>query len=142
MANVTVTADDDYIIHIASGEGTNTPPGWKFVVRNNASPIKTLLSVNSFGTMHVGRIIGDGIIVIKNTSTGDIVRFDRATTSQVIVRSDGTTDAGYAGAQIRAATTNPASPVNGDCFWLSSGGSHSLRIRYGGGWADLATTLC
>lgn len=33
-------------------------------------------------------------------------------------------------------------PVNGDCFWLSSGGSHSLRIRYGGGWADLATTLC
>lgn len=142
MANVVTTSADDYIIHLASSETSNS--GWKFRVQNAATPLLVLLEVGTNGGMTIqSRLVSDGVKQLKNTGSGDLAQFKRSGTTYVAVKSDGLTDATYAGARLHHASTNPDAPVDGDAFWkVDGGGSHTLRVYYGGGWVDFSTTAC
>ncbi len=147
MANVTVTSDDDYIIHLAEAESTNT--GWHLQVLNNTATPAVLMKIDTHGVMRVaGRFVGSDTLRFTNSSgSGDVVQFMRNGTTYVAVKADGATDASYGGVRIHHSSTNPSPSTftfaDGDCFWkVDSGGSHTFRVYYAGGWMDIATSLC
>lgn len=143
MANVTHTADDDYIIHLAYSETTNS--GWKWKVANNATTPIVLLEVDTHGgmTLPTGYLIADNVTRFTNTSSGDLIQFKRKGTTYIAIASDGMTDASYAGARLHHASGDPGGPTEGDCFWkVDGGGSHTFRVYADGGWMDISTSTC
>lgn len=141
MANVTVTSDFDYYIHI--NDGGDTPDGSKFELQEDGHG--TTLSVNDSGVATVGgKFVSDVSpgVIFRCTNLGalDVVRYRRGTTggSEFIIDKFGLSDARNVDTVLAATTLPPTGYQDGDMYWYLSGVTWYLRVRWGGAWTSLA----